>query len=214
MDKIMGDSSALGNILVIDDNPKLINDALPMYGYHVNCACNGAEGLEFLEKNYQNTDLVLLDVMMPVMDGWETLRRIRENKEFSTIPVIMLTAVDEDYKQISGLKIGADDYIVKPYVLPNLLARIEALIRRSNWNKERENKKNLNSKSAENIGKLTQRELEILKMVSKGESNADIAGKLFVKEVTVKTHLNSIYKKLNVENRVQAVLLAIETQIV
>ena len=126
----------------------------------------------------------------------------------------MLTAVDEDYKQISGLKTGADDYIVKPYVLPNLLARIEALIRRSNWNKFRQNKKPVSKESMENISRLTQRELEILKMVSKGASNADIAEKLFVKEVTIKTHLNNIYKKLNVENRVQAVLLAIETEIV
>lgn len=206
--------SSLGNILLIDDNPKLIRDTLPMYGYHTDCAEDGISGLEFLENNYQNIDLVLLDIMMPKMDGWETLKRIRENKKFNTIPVIMLTAVDEDYKQISGLKIGADDYIVKPFVLPNLLARIEALIRRSRWNKNKENKTVTNVKATENIGKLTQRELEILKMVSKGASNADIAEKLFVKEVTIKTHLNSIYKKLNVENRVQAVLLAIETEIV
>ncbi len=206
--------SSLGNILLIDDNPKLIKDALPMYGYHIDWAENGALGLEFLEKNYQNIDLVLLDIMMPVMDGWETLKRIRENKKFNTIPIIMLTAVDEDYKQISGLKIGADDYIVKPFILPNLLARIEALIRRSNWNKNVEEKAPVNKKNVENIGKLTLRELEILKMVSAGATNADIAEKLFVKEVTIKTHLNSIYKKLNVENRVQAVLLAIETEIV
>lgn len=207
-------ASSLGNILLIDDNPKLIKDTLPMYGYHTDCAQNGISGLEFLEKNYQNIDLVLLDIMMPEMDGWETLKRIRESKNFNTIPVIMLTAVDEDYKQISGLKIGADDYIVKPFILPNLLARIEALIRRSNWNKRKEKKNPISIKTVENISKLTQRELEILRMVSRGASNADIAEKLFVKEVTIKTHLNSIYKKLNVENRVQAVLLAIETEIV
>lgn len=207
-------TSSLGNILVIDDNPKLIKDTLPMYGYHTDCTENGILGLDFLEKNYQNIDLVLLDIMMPKMDGWETLKRIRENKKFNTIPVIMLTAVDEDYKQISGLKIGADDYIVKPFILPNLLARIEALIRRSRWNKDKANKNSPTKETIENIGKLTQRELEILKMVSAGATNADIAEKLFVKEVTIKTHLNSIYKKLNVENRVQAVLLALETEII
>lgn len=206
--------SSLGNILLIDDNPKLIKDTLPMYGYHTDCAENGIFGLEFLEKNYQNIDLVLLDIMMPKMDGWETLKRIRENKKFNTIPVIMLTAVDEDYKQISGLKIGADDYIVKPFILPNLLARIEALIRRSRWGKDKDNKSFPTKETIENVGKLTQRELEILKMVSAGATNADIAEKLFVKEVTIKTHLNSIYKKLNVENRVQAVLLALETEII
>lgn len=210
----MNSNSALGNILLIDDNPKLIRDALPMYGYHTESAVDGVQGLEFLEKNYKNIDLVLLDIMMPKMDGWETLKKIRENKNFNTIPVIMLTAVDEDYKQISGLKIGADDYIIKPFVLPNLLARIEALIRRSNWNKDKKTINTVSAKTSENIAKLTQRELEILKMVSAGATNADIAEKLFVKEVTIKTHLNSIYKKLNVENRVQAVLLAIETDII
>lgn len=210
----MNSNSALGNILLIDDNPKLIRDALPMYGYHTESAIDGVQGLEFLEKNYKNIDLVLLDIMMPKMDGWETLKKIRENKNFNTIPVIMLTAVDEDYKQISGLKIGADDYIIKPFVLPNLLARIEALIRRSNWNKDKKTINTVSAKTSENIAKLTQRELEILKMVSAGATNADIAEKLFVKEVTIKTHLNSIYKKLNVENRVQAVLLAIETDII
>ncbi len=207
-------SSSLGNILLIDDNPKLLKDTLPMYGYHTDNAENGLDGIEFLEKNYKKIDLVLLDIMMPKMDGWETLKRIRESKDFSKIPVILLTAVDEDYKQISGLKIGADDYIVKPFILPNLLARIEALMRRSNWNKTNKEGFKASIEAKDNIAKLTQREMEILKMVSKGASNADIAEKLFVKEVTIKTHLNSIYKKLNVENRVQAVLLAIETQII
>ena len=68
--------------------------------------------------------------------------------------------------------------------------------------------------SSEPISPLTSREKEILTLVAKGASNADIAEKLFVREVTVKTHLNSIYKKLNVDNRVQAVLLAIQTQII
>ena len=143
--------SSLGNILLIDDNPKLIKDTLPMYGYHTDCAENGILGLEFLEKNYQNIDLVLLDIMMPKMDGWETLKRIRENKKFNTIPVIMLTAVDEDYKQISGLKIGADDYIVKPFILPNLLARIEALIKRSRWGKDKEKKSIPTKETIENV---------------------------------------------------------------
>lgn len=205
---------SLGNILLIDDNPKLLKDVLPMYGYHTDTATDGLLGIEYLEEHYEKTDLVLLDIMMPKMDGWETLRKIRESKNYSTIPVIMLTAVDEDYKQISGLKTGADDYIVKPYVLPNLLARIEALIRRSNWNGHKKENMPVSKETMENISRLTQRELEILKMISKGASNADIAEKLFVKEVTIKTHLNNIYKKLNVENRVQAVLLAIETEIV
>ncbi len=205
--------SSLGRILIIDDNSKLLEDALPMYGYEVKVAHDGLLGLKILDEQ-KDFDLVLLDVVMPNLDGWETLKAIRKNEKISKIPVIMLTSVSETNKQISGLKFGADDYIVKPFVLPNLLARIEALLRRSSWNKDTKEVKALPFVKDEQISPLTSREKEILSLVAKGSSNSQIAQKLFVREVTVKTHLNSIYKKLNVDNRVQAVLLAQQTQII
>lgn len=127
---------SLANILIIDDNPKYLADALPLYGYEVEVALDGLQGLKKLSVDSSKYDLVLLDVMMPNMDGWETLKAIRINKKYSSIPIIMITALNEEQKEISGLKFGADDYIVKPFILPNLLARIEALLRRSNWQKE------------------------------------------------------------------------------
>lgn len=204
--------SSLAKILIVDDSPKYLADALPMYGYEVDVATDGIKALNKLSKNAKDYDLVLLDVMMPNMDGWETLKNIRSHKQTETIPVIMITAVNEEQKQVSGLRFGADDYITKPFILPNLLARIEALLRRSNWQKE----KNIDySFSVEgDIEPLTQREKEVLKMVSQGDSNASIADKLFVREVTVKTHLNSIFKKLKVSNRTQAVLLAMQMKII
>ena len=72
--------------------------------------------------------------MMPNMNGWETLKSIRQDNTLKHKPVIMITAVNEDQKMISGLRNGADDYIVKPFILPNLLARIEAVLRRCSWN--------------------------------------------------------------------------------
>ncbi len=205
--------SSLGRILIIDDNPKLMEDVLPMYGYEVKCANDGLLGLKILDED-QNFDLILLDVVMPNFDGWETLKAIRQNIKTEKIPVIMLTSVTEINKQVSGLKIGADDYVTKPFILPNLLARIEALLRRSNWNKNAKQAKALSFVKGEEISPLTEREKEILTLVSKGETNSQIADKLFVREVTVKTHLNSIYRKLKVENRVQAVLLAQQTEII
>ena len=193
-------------ILMIDDNPNPAADMLLMYGYEVETMPDGKSGLDELNKNYFKYDLVLLDVMMPVMDGWSTLKAIRNNKILKNIPVIMLTAVDDDIKQISGLKQGADDYIIKPFVFPNLLARIEALLRRSNWKKSE-------VKKIESIHALTQREKEILRLVSIGESNSQIADKLFIREITVKTHLNNIYRKIGVENRVQATILAMSAGI-
>ncbi len=206
--------SVLGKILIIDDNPKLLEDALPMYGYDVTVATDGLVGLKILNEEREPFDLILLDVVMPNLDGWETLKSIRENEKTKHIPIIMLTAVNEENKQVSGLKFGADDYITKPFILPNLLARIEALLRRYKWSNEKKHAAALPFVSSEPISPLTSREKEILTLVAKGASNADIAEKLFVREVTVKTHLNSIYKKLNVDNRVQAVLLAIQTQII
>ena len=205
--------SALAKILIIDDNPKLIEDSLPMYGYEVKVATDGLTGLKFLGEE-QDFDLILLDVVMPNLDGWEVLKAIRKNEKISSIPIIMLTSVNDANKQISGLKFGADDYIVKPFVLPNLLARIEALLRRSNWNKETKTTKPLPFVDGTEIENLTQREKEILNLVSLGNSNSQVAKKLFVREVTVKTHLNNIYRKLNVDNRVQAVLLAQQTGII
>lgn len=205
---------AIANILIIDDNPKYLADALPLYGYEADVAVDGMQGLKKLTAENSDYDMVLLDVMMPNMDGWETLRAIRANKRFENIPVIMITALNEEQKEISGLKFGADDYIVKPFILPNLLARIEALLRRSNWQKEKHNNVDLKFVKEGQIEPLTTREKEILKMVAQGASNGDIAEKLYVREVTVKTHLNSIFKKLKVKNRTQAVLLAMQMRVI
>lgn len=201
--------SELTNVLLVDDNSKYLKDALPFYGYEVQTACDGVQALKELAKKDNKFDLVLLDVMMPNMNGWETLKFIRSNEETKHLPVIMLTAVNEEQKMVSGLKIGADDYIVKPFILPNLLARMEAVLRRSNWQKE-------TSKPVEKVDLevLTSREKDVLQMVAKGASNKEIAEKLVVKEVTVKTHLNSIFKKLKVTSRTQAVLLAMQTDLI
>ena len=204
----------IASILVVDDNPKFLEDALPMYGYDVTVAMDGLEALKILSEEDKEFDLILLDVMMPNMDGWDTLKAIRKNKKTEHTPVIMITAVSEDQKVVSGLKIGADDYIVKPFVLPNLLARIEAVLRRSNWQKENDTKQEKTINKDVNIEALTPKEKEVLALVAKGASNQEIADKLFVRDVTVKTHLNSIFKKLKVTNRTQAVLLAMQIDLI
>jgi len=208
--------SSIANILVIDDNPKYLKDVLPMYGYEVGVANDGIQAIRILKNPDNKYDLLILDVMMPNMDGWETLKALRNDKDFEDIPIIMLTAVDNEQKEVSGLRFGADDYVIKPFALPNLLARIEALLRRSKWNKHKAKTKSMNLPftSSDPIEPLTIREKEVLKLVAQGSNNQDIAEKLFVREVTVKTHLNSIFKKLNVANRTQAVLLALQMNII
>lgn len=206
--------SGIASILVVDDNPKFLADALPMYGYDVTVAEDGIEALKILLEKDQHFDLILLDVMMPNMDGWDTLKAIRKNKKTEYIPVIMITAVNEEQKVVTGLRTGADDYIVKPFILPNLLARIEAVLRRVNWHKESTPKKEKVINKGVSIDALTPKEKEVLALVAKGATNQDIAEELSVQEVTVKTHLNSIFKKLKVTNRTQAVLLAMEIDLI
>ena len=207
-------NNGIASILVVDDNPKFLKDALPMYGYNVDIANDGIEALKKLFEEDMDYDLVLLDVMMPNMDGWDTLKAIRKNKKTEHIPVIMITAVSEDQKVVSGLKIGADDYIVKPFILPNLLARIEAVLRRVSWQNDNTKKTEKTLNKDVNIDALTPKEKEVLAYVAKGASNQEIADKLCVQDVTVKTHLNSIFKKLKVSNRTQAVLLAMQIDLI
>lgn len=116
-------------ILIVEDDPN-IADLLHLYlekdGYTTEIAPDGGKGLEKF-RQFQ-PDLVLLDIMLPVMDGWEVLRNIRQE---SKTPVIMLTAKGETADKVSGLKMGADDYITKPFEAKEVLARVEAVLRRT-----------------------------------------------------------------------------------
>ena len=194
------------SVLIVDDNSKYLKDALPHYGYDVFAANDGVQALKILSQN--KFDIILLDVMMPNMNGWDTLKEIRKNVETKDVPVIMITAVNEEEKMISGLRCGADDYIVKPFILQNLLARMEAVLRRT-----RRQAKEIfpeNKGADEFLQNLTAREKEVLKLAAKGANNKQIAEELVLSEVTVKSHMNSIFRKLKVANRTQAVLLAIQ----
>lgn len=115
-------------ILVVDDD-KNICELLRLYlvkeGYNVTMVHDGGAALAEFDKLHP--DLVLLDVMMPVMDGWEVCREIRAE---SDVPIIMLTAKGETADRVSGLEMGADDYIVKPLEMPEVIARVRAVFRR------------------------------------------------------------------------------------
>jgi DNA-binding NarL/FixJ family response regulator len=196
-------------ILVIDDNPEVVAEILPDYGYELTVCLDGQKGLEVLEKEEKKFDLILLDVLMPNMNGWDVLRYIRDNKNLKHIPVIMMTALDSEIDQVSGLKVGADDYITKPFNIPTLLARIEALMRRVSWSSTTPVFHLPFEASDAEIQELTNREREILTLVANGLSNKDISDRLFVSELTVKTHLKNIFKKLSVNSRTQAILVGI-----
>lgn len=204
--------SPSSKILIIDEKPEMVSEVLPTYGYEIDIAPNGMEGIKKLNENHY--DLIVMDLILPVMDGWETLKFIRTNSKNKTIPIIILTSVDNEAKIVFSLKYGTDDYILKPCFIPNLLARIEALLRRENWAKENSKLKLVKGAVKKPIKNLTKRETEVLQCVIKGDSNDKIAEKLLLRSTTVKTHLNNIYKKLNAESRVQATLIAIQNNLV
>lgn len=117
------------NVLVVEDDEDvrtLVGTRLRRAGYNVIVAADGLEGLRQFYGN--RPDLVILDVAMPVMDGWQVLERIRE---VSSVPILMLTAMSEERDKVRGLRSGADDYISKPFAGEELLARVEAALRRA-----------------------------------------------------------------------------------
>jgi len=115
-------------ILLIDDDPllrELLTRALIQDGYEVLAAGTGSEGLSLFDLHHP--DVVILDVLLPDIEGWEVCRRIRR---VSTVPILFLTALEEIPDRVRGLVLGGDDYIVKPFAVEELLARVEAILRR------------------------------------------------------------------------------------
>jgi DNA-binding response OmpR family regulator len=119
-------------ILVIDDEPelvKLLDYNMTKAGYLVLSAKDGENGLAAARKH--SPDAIILDVMMPGLDGWEVCKRLRTDPSTSALPILMLTAKAEEGDRVLGLELGADDYVTKPFGVRELLARVKALLRRS-----------------------------------------------------------------------------------
>ena len=123
-------------VLVVDDEKAIVKGiafSIQNDGNEVDCAYDGEEALEMIRNG--DYDIILLDVMLPKMDGFEVCRRVRE---FSKIPIIMLTAKNDDMDKIAGLTNGADDYVTKPFNIMEIKARMEAVLRRTSSGKESE----------------------------------------------------------------------------
>jgi len=119
----------MSTILIVDDEPRylrLMEANLITEGFQVLKATNGQEAVDLVVERHP--DLVLMDVMMPVLDGFAATERVRE---FSNVPIIVVTARGSEHDRVRGLDIGADDYIVKPFSATELLARVRAVLRRA-----------------------------------------------------------------------------------
>jgi DNA-binding response OmpR family regulator len=121
-------------VLVVDDEPVLVETIaynLEQAGYEVTTAADGASALEVARR--ERPDLVILDIMLPEMDGLEVCRLLRRENSTATTPIMMLTAKGEEIDKVVGLEVGADDYVTKPFGRRELLARVKALLRRAEY---------------------------------------------------------------------------------
>ncbi|SMB92186.1 two-component system, OmpR family, alkaline phosphatase synthesis response regulator PhoP [Desulfonispora thiosulfatigenes DSM 11270] len=122
----------MNTILVIEDDPsirELLAFNLEREGFQVKLVSDGQEGLEMIKKNCP--DLLILDLMLPFMDGMQICRNLRKDQKLAHLPIIMLTAKVEEIDKVLGLEMGADDYVTKPFSIRELISRVKALIRRS-----------------------------------------------------------------------------------
>ena len=119
-------------ILIVEDDPnisQLVKYNLEKTGYTCILSTTGEAALRILNKE-NNIDLIILDIMLPEMDGFEVCRRIKQNQDIANLPIIMLTAKGEEIDRIVGLELGADDYVVKPFSPRELILRIKAILKR------------------------------------------------------------------------------------
>src|SRR5712691_11757949 len=126
-------------VLVVDDEPVLVETIaynLQQAGYLVTTAADGASALEAAHR--ETPDLVILDIMLPEMDGLEVCRLLRRENNTATVPIMMLTAKGDEIDKVVGLEVGADDYVTKPFGRRELLARVRALLRRADYTPSRE----------------------------------------------------------------------------
>ncbi|MGO4896743.1 response regulator transcription factor [Clostridium perfringens] len=207
-------------VLIVDDEEhirELIKFNLKKEGYDIEVAINGVEALNIIREI--KFDLILLDLMLPEIDGLEVCKEIRRNEETSDIPVMMITAKGEEFDKVLGLELGADDYITKPFSIRELMARVKALLRRSNFKKE-ENiikfgdvvvnfKTREVTKGTQNV-ELTLKEFELLKLLIKNKGNIltrellldKIWGYEYIGETrTVDVHIRHLRKKIESDDK-------------
>lgn len=194
-----------GKVLVVDDEEKirtLVKLYLEENEYEVICADRGKRALQLIEKH--SPDLIVLDILLPDMSGLDICQKIRVNEK---IPIIYLSCLYESETIIKGLERGGDDFLAKPFDPNVLVAKVNALLRRvkSTYDKKKE--------TGFIIEPLTKQEKEILKWMEKGYTNKEIAEKLHLKEGTIKVYNHTIFQKLGVKNRTQAIVRAKEEEL-
>lgn len=198
-------------LIIEDDRPTRDNLAtiLRMEGFETLTAPDGKRGVEAALN--ESPDLILCDVMMPELDGHGVLRALRDKPSTINTPFIFLTARGERTDIRAGMNLGADDYITKPATATELLAAVNARLKREAARPPGEFNPDFSSHEPLLALGLTEREAEVLLWVAQGKSNAEISSILGAAENTVKKHLQNIFEKLGIDSRNAATVRALET---
>ncbi|MGB7412644.1 MAG: response regulator transcription factor [Thermosynechococcaceae cyanobacterium] len=204
-------------LLLIDDDPNLIllvKDYLELRGYEVVTAKNGREALRVLEQDLPS--LIICDVMMPEMDGYSFVKRVRENPQTNWLPVLFLSAKGQIQDRVTGLNTGADVYMVKPFEPDELVAQIEASLKQSARMLLQQNSP-IEGEVSINVPfdvDLTPTEQKVIQLVAKGMSNREIAASLSVSQRTVESHVSNMLGKTGLSNRTELARWAIEQRMI
>ena len=197
-------------VLVVDDSPetvRMLTDALDSAGMTVMVALDGSAAMRVVEQ--VTPDIILLDAVMPGIDGFETCRRLKQETASSHIPVVFMTGLSETEHIVKGLEAGGVDYVTKPIVIEEMLARIRVHLTNARLLRlATETSSGRKHELRKDFG-LTSREAEVLSWLSKGKTNRDIAQILGLSPRTIDKHLEQIYAKLGVENRTAAAAIAV-----
>jgi DNA-binding NarL/FixJ family response regulator len=198
-------------ILVIEDEPEMRRNITALLRYHDYEALEAEDGRKGVELALrEKPDLILCDVMMPELDGYGVLQTLQQDARCALIPFIFLTAKGDKDDLRSGMNLGADDYLTKPVTNNELVSAIEARLRRSELQANREFKPDFSSfEPLVGLG-LTPRAAEALLWLAQGKTNSDIATILGITESTVKKHVQEMFEKLGVETRGAAAVRALE----
>lgn len=197
-------------LLLIEDNTilrKNIAEMLTLEGYHVIVAADGTTGLDIART--ERPDLLLCDIMMPGMDGYEVLAQLRADPATASLPFVFLTAKGDLADLRIGMGLGADDYLPKPVTRLDLLTAVRTRLQRHAQQRQSFVPDFSDATPLEKLG-ISPREAEILLWMAQGKSNADIAVICDISLGTVKKHALHIFEKLGVESRSAATLSALE----
>ncbi|WP_204106783.1 MULTISPECIES: response regulator transcription factor [Spirulina sp. CCY15215] len=201
-------------LLLVDDDPNLIllvKDYLEWKGYEVIAAENGQEALEILETN--TPDMIICDVMMPEMDGYTFVEKVKENAKLNWIPFLFLSAKGQSSDRVKGLSKGADIYMVKPFEPEELVAQVKSSL--SQVDRYRDiSKKGIDMTMTLHVPEgveLTDREMNVVQLVAQGMKNKDIADQLNVSQRTVESHVSNMLHKTQLKNRTELARWAIES---